>query len=102
MLQQPLVPLEKRKTNKISKLIISIVLDLIGMLSYTIPIIAEATDIIWAPIAAFIMVNMYKGSIGKIGSVIAFIEEIFPGLDFIPTFTITWMYEYYITNKNKK
>jgi hypothetical protein len=98
--QTPVAFKEKMKP-KASKLIISILLDLLGMLSYTIPIIAEATDILWAPIAALIMANMYKGGIGKIGSVIAFTEEIFPGLDFIPTFTIAWFYEYYISNKAK-
>jgi hypothetical protein len=43
---------------------------------------------------------MYKGTIGKAAGVIAFIEEIVPGLDFIPTFTLTWLYEYYQDKKN--
>jgi hypothetical protein len=84
------------------KLILSIALDLIGMLSYAIPVIAEFTDIIWAPISAFILSMMYKGSIGKIGGIVSFIEEIVPGLDFIPTFTLTWMYENYISKRNLK
>lgn len=85
----------------IGKLILGIIFDLIGMASYLLPVIAEVTDIIWAPIAAFTLSMMYKGSIGKIGGIVAFIEEIVPGLDFIPTFTITWFYEYF-TNKNPK
>ena len=39
---------------------------------------------------------MYKGSIGKVGGIIAFVEEALPGLDFIPTFTLTWVYTYII------
>lgn len=83
------------------KLIIGLLFDLIGMLSYAVPVLAEATDVIWAPIAAFAISMMYKGTVGKVSGVIAFIEEIIPGLDFIPTFTITWMYEYYQEKKNK-
>lgn len=81
------------------KLILGILFDLIGMASYTIPVLAEVTDIIWAPIAAFAMSMLYKGSIGKIGGIVAFIEEIVPGLDFIPTFTLTWLYEYFQDKK---
>ena len=84
-----------------SKLIFGILFDLIGMLSYAVPVLAEITDIIWAPIAAFTLSMMYKGSVGKIGGIVAFIEEIVPGLDFIPTFTLTWLYEYYQDKKNK-
>ena len=84
---------------KTGKLILGIVLDLVGMISYLIPGVLEFTDIIWAPIAAFTLANMYKGSVGKIGGIVTFIEEIIPGLDFIPTFTLTWIYEYYIARK---
>lgn len=95
------IQIEKTSSSdyKIAKLILGIVLDLIGMMSYLIPVVAEFTDIIWAPIAAFTLANMYKGSVGKIGGTVAFIEEIVPGLDFIPTFTLTWIYEYYIARK---
>lgn len=81
-------------------LIQSIVLDLIGMLSFTLPFIGEGFDVIWSPIAAFLLNRMYRGSVGKIGGIIVFIEEFAPGLDFIPTFTLTWIYTYYF-NKNK-
>lgn len=90
-----------KKQATTSKLIFGILLDIIGMLSYAVPVLAEITDIIWAPIAAFTLSMMYKGSVGKIGGIVAFIEEIVPGLDFIPTFTLTWLYEYYQDKKNK-
>jgi len=90
-----------KKQATTSKLIFGLLLDAIGMMSYAIPVLAEVTDIIWAPIAAFAMTMMYKGTIGKAAGVIAFVEEIVPGLDFIPTFTLTWLYEYYLDKKNK-
>lgn len=93
----------KSKSNhKTGKLVLGIIFDLIGMLSYVIPVVAEVTDIIWAPIGAFVLSMMYKGSVGKIGGIIEFIEEIVPGLDFIPTFTLTWIYEYYISKRSSK
>lgn len=68
-----------------------ILFDLIGMISY-IPGIGPFLDIIWAPIAATQMNKMYPGTHGKIASVIVFLEELSPGLDIIPTFTLTWLY----------
>lgn len=85
--------------NKYRLLILGILFDLIGMLSFTIPLIGEFTDVIWAPIAALLLKTMYKGKIGTIGGIIAFVEEALPGLDFIPTFTLTWVYTYLLKNK---
>ncbi len=89
----------KAKDYKFVKLFVGILFDLIGMLSYTIPFFAEITDIIWAPIAGFTLAYMYKGAVGKIGGIITFLEEVIPGTDFIPTFTIIWFYEYYFQKK---
>ena len=35
----------------------------------------------------------------KLKDVIGFIEEIFPFIDIIPTFTLTWLYTYVFKNK---
>ena len=80
--------------NKYRLLILGILFDLIGMLSFTIPLIGEFSDVVWAPIAALLLKTLYKGKIGTIGGIIAFVEEALPGLDFIPTFTLTWVYTY--------
>ena len=69
---------------KYQKLLLSIALDLMGL----IPLI----DVVWAPLSAFIMAIMYKGVKGKIAGLISFIEEIIPFTDVIPTFTILWIY----------
>lgn len=82
------------------QLITGLFLDLIGMASYLLPGLGEFTDLIWAPISAFILAKMYPGKIGKVGAIVNFIEELSPGLDIIPTFTLTWVYTYYVQKKN--
>lgn len=64
------------------------------MLSYLIPGIGELIDIVWAPLSVFILFKMHKGDIGKVGGIVSFIEESIPGMDFIPTFTLIWIYMY--------
>jgi hypothetical protein len=86
--------------NKQRNLFIGIAFDLIGMLTYLIPILGEVGDVIWAPIAGFMLSYLYKGSIGKVSGVLGFLEEILPFSDFIPTFTLTWIYTYVIKNQD--
>ena len=73
---------------KYKKLILSIILDAIGFIPFT--------DIVWAPLSAFLMTKMYKGKEGKIAGIISLIEEAIPFTDVIPTFTIMWFYSYII------
>lgn len=84
------------KDNKGTMLILSLLFDGIGMLSYLIPVLGEAFDFIWAPISAILLMVMFKGTTGKLAGVFGFIEEAFPFIDIIPTFTITWFYKYVI------
>lgn len=86
--------------NKKRNLILGILFDVIGMVSFTVPLVGEFSDVVWAPIAGYLMTTMYKGTIGRVGGVFTFVEEIFPFSDFIPTFTLTWIYNYWIKNKN--
>ena len=87
------------KENKRRYLILGILFDAIGMASFMIPGIGAFSDIIWAPVAAWLMSRMYKGRVGQAAGVITFIEEIIPGLDIIPTFTIMWFYTYVFKKK---
>lgn len=82
------------KDPKIKYLFLGLLFDAVGMLSFAIPFIGEFSDVIWAPLAAWLMMRMYKGKIGKAAGVITFIEEILPGIDFVPSFTIMWLYTY--------
>lgn len=82
------------EANKTRNLILGIILDAIGMLSYSVPFLAELSDLIWAPLSAYIMTKLYKGQSGKIAGVVSFIEEVLPFTDVVPTFTIMWFYTY--------
>ncbi|MBX9807667.1 MAG: hypothetical protein K2X95_07690 [Flavobacteriaceae bacterium] len=85
-----------KASDKNRNLILGILFDAIGMLSFTIPFLGEFSDVVWAPIAGFLMTQMYKGTVGKVGGIFAFLEEIIPFTDFIPSFTLTWIYNYWI------
>jgi hypothetical protein len=74
------------------KLAISILLDVVGLLSFEIPLWGEFQDVIWAPLSAYILMKMYPGSVGKIAGMVEFVEEILPFTDVVPTFTITFFY----------
>lgn len=80
---------------RVRKLLLGILLDGVGMISFTIPLLGEFSDVIWAPIAAFIMARMYKGRVGRVAGILTFIEEALPFTDFVPSFTLTWIYTYY-------
>ena len=90
------VAVQTVKDTKSRDLVLSLIFDGIGMLSYLVPFLGAVTDVVWAPIAGLIMLRMYKGTVGTISGTLVFIEELMPGLDFIPTFTITWIYKYLI------
>ncbi len=91
--------LEIEKDDRMSKLLIGLVLDGIGMISFSIPFLGEFSDVVWAPIAAIIMARMYKGRVGKVAGVLTFLEEILPFTDVIPSFTLTWIYTYFFQKK---
>ena len=85
--------LQKKKMNK---LLLGLLFDAIGMVSFVIPGIGEFADVVWAPLAGFLMTRMYKGRVGKVAGILTFVEEIIPFTDVIPSFTITWIYTYLI------
>ena len=98
MNQEP-QPTIVKKSDKKTKLLLSLIFDGIGMLSYIVPVFAEPIDIVWAPISGLLLMLMYKGTVGKIAGLFGAIEELIPFTDVIPTFTITWFYTYVIRRK---
>jgi hypothetical protein len=66
-------------------------MDLIGCISYAIPGIGEFSDVVWAPISGLIFFFTFGGWKGAIGGIFDFAEELLPGTDFIPSFTIMWL-----------
>ena len=77
---------------KYQKLIVSIIGDLLGYVSFIVPIF----DVVWAPLSGYIMSKLYEGKKGKIAGVLVFIEEALPFLDVLPSFLILWIYTYYL------
>ena len=73
---------------KIKKLVLCLVLDAVGCISFSIPLVGEFSDIIWAPIAAMISYKMFGEKRGKLTALTTFAEEILPFTDIIPSFTI--------------
>lgn len=73
-----------------------LVYDALGMSTMMLPGLGTVIDLFWAPFAASRMSKMYPGKKGKIASVIVFLEELIPNLDFIPTFTLMWIYTFII------
>lgn len=90
-----------KKSDKKTKLLLSLVFDAIGMITYAVPIFGEAADVIWAPISGLLLVIMYKGTVGKVAGLFGTIEELIPFTDVIPTFTITWFYTYIIRKEEE-
>ncbi|WP_170253252.1 hypothetical protein [Aequorivita antarctica] len=82
------------KNEKYKLLRQGIIFDLVGMATMAIPIVGPVLDIVWAPFAAKKMSDMYKGTEGKIASVLVFVEELLPFTDVIPTFTLMWFYTF--------
>lgn len=90
----------KYNRQKKTHLVISIIVDLLGMVSYLIPVLGEVTDIIYAPISGIAIFLIYKQNVtaGILGGLFGASEELFLG-DFIPTATLMWIYTYKMNNE---
>jgi hypothetical protein len=86
-------------SQKMPSLASCLLMDFLGYATYAIPFFGEFLDILWAPISAFIFFRMFGGVKGFFGGAFNFFEELMPGLDFIPTFTITWLLQYFCRPK---
>ena len=72
-------------------LLFCIIMDIIGYATYSIPVLGEIGDALWAPVSAIIFYIYFGGWKGGFGAIFNFVEEILPGADFIPSFTIMWL-----------
>jgi len=79
-------------------LIFCVLMDLLGYATYAVPLLGELGDIFWAPISSIIFFATFGGWKGVLGGFGNFVEELLPGTDFIPSFTIMW----FIQNMQKK
>lgn len=81
------------------KLLISIMLDLVGMASYLVPVFGELTDGIYAPLYGLWIGMAYENvPMGIFGG----LEEILPFSDAIPTATGTHIYRFIKERKAQK
>jgi len=80
--------MNKLKNNP--SLIFCLLMDVIGYATYALPFLGEFGDIVWAPVSALIFYRTFGGWKGAFGGVFNFVEELLPGFDFIPSFTIMW------------
>lgn len=87
-MQNQNLPAEQIKT---PSLWVAIVLDILGMVTFTIPGVGEFGDVVWAPLSAYLFSRLYgTDKVAKWGAIFNFAEEILPFTDFCPTFTIAW------------
>jgi len=89
-------------TKKLPDLKLCIILDVIGCLSYAVPFFGEFSDLVWAPLSGFIFYFLFGSRLGAMGGVFSFVEELLPGLDFIPTFTIAYFIRKREIGKDKR
>lgn len=91
----------KKPSNKYKLLMIGLLLDGVGIItsSWILPAIGDFADVVWAPLAAWLMTKMYKGTAGKVAGVITFVEEIIPYVDIVPSFTLMWLYTFVFKGK---
>lgn len=82
--------LQQTQTQSLPSLTFCIIMDLIGMASFSVPLVGEFSDVIWAPLSAFIFMRSFGGRFGAIGAVLNFLEEALPFTDIIPSFTISY------------
>ena len=87
---------------KLPDLKLCILLDALGCLSYIVPFLGEFSDTIWAPLSGFIFYFLFGNRLGAMGGIFSFVEELLPGVDFIPTFTISYFIRKREIEKNKK
>ncbi|KAI9908064.1 hypothetical protein PsorP6_003538 [Peronosclerospora sorghi] len=74
------------------KLVASLAIDFVGNATFVAPGIGELADVLWAP-ASSRMVNMLYKDSSPSAKYLAFVEEVLPFTDFIPTATLAWMKE---------
>lgn len=101
-MKHSLEQIQKFQKRKKQLLIIAIVADVIGLLSYAFPGIFELIDFVWAPLAALTNMLMFGGWVGILGGLGTFVEEILPMTDFIPSFTIMWFIKFYVLEKKTR
>lgn len=81
-----------------SKLFLCICIDILGSANEAIPLVGELVDVVYAPIAALLLRQLFSGS--NIVFLLEFTEEILPFTDVLPLATICWVVEAFFASGN--
>lgn len=81
-----------------TKLIFCICIDILGSGNEAIPLAGEFVDVIYAPIAALLLRQLFAGS--NVVALLEFTEEILPFTDVLPLATICWVVESFYESSN--
>lgn len=80
-------------------LLFCLVMDAVGYTTYAVPFLGEFADVLWAPVSAVIFYRTFGGLKGTFGSLFNFAEELLPWTDFVPSFTLMWVWNYFSRKK---
>lgn len=81
-----------------AKLLLCIVIDTLGSANEAVPLVGELVDVVYAPIAALLLRQLFNGS--NVVFLLEFAEEILPFTDVLPLATICWVVEAFFGNGN--
>ena len=81
-------------------LVFCVIMDVVGYLTYALPLFGEMADVIWAPVSGLIFYFTFGGWKGGMGGIFNFVEELLPGTDFIPSFTLMWVLQSFAKKKS--
>ena len=81
-------------SRKQPSLLFCILMDMVGYATYSIPVLGEFADLLWAPVSAMIFFASFGSWKGALGGVFNFVEELLPGTDFVPSFTLMWFIQH--------
>ncbi|CEP00439.1 Derlin [Plasmodiophora brassicae] len=86
----------------VARLLLCIVVDLIGFVSYLVPGVGETVDVVWAPVSAICIRKLLPDPRLASFAFVGFIEEALPGLDFVPTAVCGWLYHQYLLMRDRQ
>lgn len=78
---------EAVRSSSMVLLLVCILVDFIGFMSYVLFMIGEVTDIWWAPMFGFFLQYMFCS---RVITSLGVLEELLPFTDFLPTATLAW------------
>ena len=75
-------------------------MDAVGIVS-SLSLLTEWIDLCWAPVSAYVFYQTFGGRTGKLGAMLNLAEEALPFADFLPTYTLAYLYQRWQAKKHK-